>query len=146
DRELLEFNRADLDIRIDELMTPPCASLGVARRDRELARQIFMAHRRMIHPSRKRGRKTSLVQRQYFHDALLFLGFSVEARDRDGSALEHWRALANFRLPEGSGGGHGGGGAERDEDGDEGASKRKRGRRRRGKGKSRRDGSGRSGR
>jgi len=145
DHELLEFNRADLDIRIDELMTPPCASLGVARRDRELARQIFMAHRRMIHPSRKRGRKTSLVQRQYFHDALLFLGFSVEARDLDGSALEHWRALANLRLPEGSGGGHGGGGVERDEDGDEG-SKRKRGRRRRGKGKSRRNGPGRSGR
>ncbi|MFO7563393.1 MAG: polynucleotide adenylyltransferase PcnB [Enhygromyxa sp.] len=146
DRELLEFNRADLDIRIDDLMTPPCASLGVARRDRELARQIFMAHRRMIHPSRKRGRnKTSLVQRQYFHDALLFLGFSVEARDRDGSALEHWRALANLRLPEGSGGGQGGGGLEREADSD-GASKRKRGRRRRGKGKSRRSGSGRSGR
>lgn len=150
DHELLEFNRADLDIRIDELMTPPCASLGVARRDRELARQIFMAHRRMIHPSRKRGRnKTSLVQRQYFHDALLFLGFSVEARDRDGSALEHWRALANLRLPEGKGGGPGGGGErgdERDEDGDEGASKRKRSRRRRGKGKSRRNGSGKPGR
>lgn len=140
DRELLEFDRADLDIRIDELMTPPCASLGVARRDRELARQIFMAHRRMIHPSRKRGRnKISLVQRQYFHDALLFLGFSVEARDRDGSALEHWRALANLRLPEG----HTGGGEELD---DGGASKRKRGRRRRGKGKPRRNGSGRSGR
>jgi poly(A) polymerase len=142
DRDLLESPRADLDIQIDELMTPPCASLGVARRDRELARQIFMAHRRMIHPSRKRGRKTSLVQRQYFHDALLFLGFSVEARDGDGSALEHWRALANFQPPEGKGGGD-----ERDEgDGPDGASKRKRGRRRRGKGKPRRNGNGKPGR
>lgn len=128
EKDLLEANRADLDLRIDDLMTPPCASLGVARRDRELARQIFMAHRRMIHPSRRRGRKTSLVQRQYFHDALLFLGFSVEARDQDGSALEHWRALAKFQ-------GRGGD----DEQGErEGGSKRKRSRRRRGKGKSRR--------
>lgn len=134
DRELLESNRADLDIQIDELMTPPCASLGVARRDRELARQIFMAHRRMIHPSRRRGRKTSLVQRQYFHDALLFLGFSVEARDRDGSALEHWRALANYQPPDGKAD------DERDDENGEGASKRKRSRRRRGKGKARRNG------
>jgi poly(A) polymerase len=141
DRELLESPRSDLDVRIDDLMTPPCASLGVARRDRELARQIFMAHRRMIHPSGRRGRKTSLVQRQYFHDALLFLGFSVEVRDRDGSALDHWRALANFTPPGGVGepddeGGGGSGG-----DGDDGA-KRKRSRRRRGKGKSRRKSSG----
>jgi poly(A) polymerase len=143
ERELLESNRADLDIQIDDLMTPPCASLGVARRDRELARQIFMAHRRMIYPSRKRGRKTSLVQRQYFHDAMLFLGFSVEARDRDGSALEHWRALANFQPLEGKGGEQAGD-EERDADEGEGeaGSKRKRGRRRRGKGKPRRNGSG----
>jgi poly(A) polymerase len=131
DKDLLEANRADLDIRIDELMTPPCASLGVARRDRELARQIFMAHRRMIHPSRRRGRKTSLVQRQYFHDALLFLGFSVEARERDGSALEHWQELAQLQLgllP----------GAAAPDDNREDDDKRKRSRRRRGKGKSRR--------
>src|SRR5690606_31305542 len=119
-------NRADLDIRIDELMTPPCASLGVARRDRELARQIFMAHRRMILPSRRRGRKSSLVQRQYFHDALLFLGFSVEARDRDGSALEHWRQLAKFPLLPGGGGGDDDDDRGDNEGGDEGGAKRKR--------------------
>lgn len=94
DAELIAATRADLDIYIDDVMTPPCAALGVARRDRELARQIFMAHRRMVRPSRRRGRKSSLVHRQYFHDALLFLGFSVEARDSGGTALEHWRALA----------------------------------------------------
>lgn len=97
DGSLLGASRADLDIYIDDVMTPPCAALGVARRDRELARQIFMAHRRMIQPSRKRGRKSSLVHRQYFHDALLFLGFSVEARDHGGSALEHWRQLATLQ-------------------------------------------------
>lgn len=134
DQLLLEANRAELDVRVEELMTPPCASLGVARRDRELARQIFMAHRRMIQPSRKRGRKASLVQRQYFHDALLFLGFSVEARDLDGSALDQWRQLAvglggSSDDPDddegGSGSGGGGAGGQR---------KRKRSRRsRRGK-------------
>lgn len=132
DKQLLEASRADLDIQIDDLMTPPCAALGVARRDRELARQIFMAHRRMIQPSRKRGRKSSLIQRQYFHDALLFLGFSVEARDQDGSALDHWRQLASLQAREpGDDDDRGGGGQG-------GERKRKRSRRgRRGKRKPR---------
>lgn len=139
EKDLLEADRTDLDVRIDELMTPPCASLGVARRDRELARQIFMAHRRMVLPSRRRGRKSSLVQRQYFHDALLFLGFSVEARDRDGSALEHWRALAKFQVSDDGGGSGGGGGGESSGEGGDGEGEGgKRKRRRRGKGKSRR--------
>jgi poly(A) polymerase len=134
EKDLLETNRADLDLRIDDLMTPPCAALGVARRDRELARQIFMAHRRMIHPSGKRGRKTSLVQRQYFHDALLFLGFTVEARDQDGSALEHWRQLAALQAREPDDEPGGGGGSDPG-----GTHKRKRSRRgRRGKRKPRR--------
>lgn len=132
-KELLEASRADLDMQIEDIMTPPCAALGVARRDRELARQIFMAHRRMTQPSRRRGRKSSLVQRQYFHDAMLFLGFSVEARDEDGTALEHWRQLAALqaRDDDSGGGGRGGGGG-----GGRGG-KRRRGkrRRRRGKGK-----------
>jgi poly(A) polymerase len=126
EQHLLEASRADLDIYIDDLMTPPCAALGVARRDRELARQIFMAHRRMIQPSRKRGRKTSLVQRQYFHDALLFLGFSVEARDQGGSALEHWRALAALQVRDPDDDDRGGGGGGR-------GGKRKRSRSRRGR-------------
>ena len=116
DAQLLEANRATLDMLIEDTMTPPCAALGVARRDRELARQIFMAHRRMIRPSRKRGRKSSLVQRQYFHDALLFLGFSVEAQGHDGAALEHWRQLATA-VAKGPGddepSGDGGGGKKR---------------------------------
>lgn len=113
DEELRE-GVPDLEGAIDELMTPPCAALGVARRDRELARQIFTAHRRMIAPL-KRGRgRISMVHREYFLDALLFLAFSVEARDGDGGALEHWQQLARMQkaAPEsgdkpGSGGGGG---------------------------------------
>ncbi len=83
-----------LDQRIDELMLPLCAALGIARRDRELARQILMAHRRMVEAVTRRKRRPSLVQRQYFHDALVFLGLSVKARGGDGSELLMWQRLA----------------------------------------------------
>jgi poly(A) polymerase len=143
DKQLLDVSRSELDVYIDDLMTPPCAALGVARRDRELARQIFMAHRRMIAPSPKRGGKSSLVQRQYFHDALLFLGFSVEARDNDGGVLDHWQQLANGLLATGSpGSGSGSGRGTGSDDGGGGQAKRKRSRGRRGKRKPRREGDG----
>lgn len=137
DADLREGGRPDLEGAIDDLMTPPCASLGVARRDRELARQIFMAHRRMIAPL-KRGRgRISLVHRQYFLDALLFLAFSVEARDGDGGALEHWQELARMqqRAPEardkpGGGSSSSGGG------GGEGQGRKRSGKRRRKRSKS----------
>jgi poly(A) polymerase len=140
DKQLLDVSRAELDVYIDDLMTPPCAALGVARRDRELARQIFMAHRRMIQPSPKRGGKTSLVQRQYFHDALLFLGFSVEARDNDGGVLDHWQQLATGQLATGTAGSRTGSDDERGPAG--GQAKRRRSRGRRGKRKPRREGDG----
>ncbi|MFV8749251.1 polynucleotide adenylyltransferase PcnB [Nannocystaceae bacterium ST9] len=139
DAELREGGRPDLEGSIDDLMTPPCAALGVARRDRELARQIFMAHRRMIAPL-KRGRgRISLVHRQYFLDALLFLAFSVEARDIDGSALEHWQALVRLQQgapesgekPPSGGGGSGAGG------GGEGQGRKRSGKRRRKRSKTR---------
>ncbi len=72
-------------------MGPVCVSLGVARRDRELARQILMAHRRMVESLTRKKRRPSLVQRQYFHEALVFLGLTVKARGGDGSGA---RALA----------------------------------------------------
>ncbi|MCA9682456.1 MAG: polynucleotide adenylyltransferase PcnB [Myxococcales bacterium] len=129
DAQLLSSNRSDLDGEIDDLMTPPCAALGVARRDRELARQIFMAHRRMVAPSRRRGRKSSLVQRQYFHDALLFLGFTVEVREQDGgNVLEHWRALATVDDQQTSGGSSSSGSGS--DSGPGAGGKRRRGRRR----------------
>lgn len=129
DARLLDASRAELDGAIEDVMTPPCVALGVARRDRELARQIYMAQRRMVQPQRgNRRRKSSLVQRQYFHDALLFLGFSVEARDLDGTnALEHWRNLALLQArPAKTGGG-------RREGSSPGKKRRRRGGRRRGK-------------
>jgi poly(A) polymerase len=102
-----------------------------------------MAHRRMIAPSPKRGGKSSLVQRQYFHDALLFLGFSVEARDNDGGVLDPWQQLATGLLATGSpGSGSGSGRGTGSDDGGGGQAKRKRSRGRRGKRKPRREGDG----
>jgi poly(A) polymerase len=93
ERVLRDATRSELDALVDDTMTPPCAQLGVARRDRELARQIFMAHRRMLQPTQRRG-QPNLVQRQYFHDALLFLGFSVGAGMGDAGELARWHDLA----------------------------------------------------
>ena len=142
DERLRDANSGQLDTAIDDTMTPPCVALGVARRDRELARQIYIAQRRMTQPQGGRRRRSSLVQRQYFHDALLFLGFSVEARDHKGSnALEHWRKLAAIQAstPVHSDGGHyEGSGPPSDR------KKRRRSGRRRSKGRSRGGGGGRS--
>ncbi len=87
-------SRQSLDRSIDELMTPVGTAFGVARRDRELARQILMAHRRMTDVRPRRRRRSSLAQRQYFHDALIFLGISVKALGGDGSELTRWKAMA----------------------------------------------------
>jgi poly(A) polymerase len=94
DDQWMAASRQGLDQRIDELMLPICSDLGIARRDRELARQILLAHRRMVEAASRKKRRPSLVQRQYFHDALVFLGLSVKARNTDGSELLHWQRLA----------------------------------------------------
>ena len=86
--------RQSLDRRIERLMTPVGSALGVARRDRELARQILMAHRRMIDVGSRRRRRASLLNRQYFHDALIFLGMAVEATGDGGSELARWTRMA----------------------------------------------------
>lgn len=90
--EMAEGSRQQLDRAIERTMAPVGAAFGVARRDRELARQILMAHRRMIEQHRRR-RRSSLAQRQYFHDALIFLGVSVRALGNGGSELDRWKAL-----------------------------------------------------
>ena len=111
--------RTTFDRKLERLMLDFCVSLGVARRDRELARQILMAHHHTIEPQelssasstsganpsaggsdasgggRRRRRRPSLVQRQYFHDALVFLGITVRARGSDGSELQYWQKLAS---------------------------------------------------
>jgi poly(A) polymerase len=91
--EMLHGSRQELDRAIERVMTPVGAAFGVARRDRELARQILMAHRRMTE-QRRRRRRSSLAQRQYFHDALIFLGISVKALGDDQGELSRWKALA----------------------------------------------------
>lgn len=111
--EMLTGNRQELDARIEDLMKAPGISLGVAKRDRELARQIIMAHRKMVQPPNRKRRRASIAQREYFHDALVFLGVSVHARGGDGGELEAWRALAAARAEPDSGGGGGGGGRRR---------------------------------
>lgn len=99
DEQWLTASRQGLDRLIDDLMNPVCNGLGVARRDRELARQILMAHRRMVESLSRRKRRPSLVQRQYFHDALVFLGLTVKSRGGDGSELAHWQRLAAVTQP-----------------------------------------------
>jgi poly(A) polymerase len=91
--EMIHGSRQDLDRAIERVMAPVGAAFGVARRDRELARQILMAHRHMT-DQRRRRRRSSLAQRQYFHDALIFLGISVKALGDDRSELSRWKALA----------------------------------------------------
>lgn len=92
--EMLEASRQNLDRAIERLMTPVGAALGIARRDRELARQILMAHRRLTSPAPRRRRRNSVAQRQYFHDALIFLGMTVRALNDGGSELAQWKSLA----------------------------------------------------
>ena len=53
-----------------------------------------MAHRRLTSPAPRRRRRNSVAQRQYFHDALIFLGMTVRALGDGGSELAQWKALA----------------------------------------------------
>ncbi len=124
--EMTEGSRQTLDRAIERVMTPVATSFGVARRDRELARQILMAHRRMTDQRSRRRRRGTTAQREYFHDALIFLGISVRATGGHGPELPRWEALAvaQATAPKSSRGGGGDGG------GGEGG--RKRSRRRRG--------------
>ncbi len=92
-QEMVEGSRQTLDRAIERAMTPVGTSFGVARRDRELARQILMSHRRMT-DQRRRRRRGSVAQRQYFHDALVFLGVSVRALSDGGSELSRWQTMA----------------------------------------------------
>ncbi|MEX1362498.1 MAG: poly(A) polymerase, partial [Nannocystaceae bacterium] len=92
---LHEGSRQALDRAIERATAPVGSSFGVARRDRELARQILMAHRQLADAQRRRRRRSSPAARQNFHDALIFLGVSVEATSGGiGSELDRWKALA----------------------------------------------------
>ena len=92
-RDLAGGSRQGLDRTLDSMMSGVGATVGLARRDRELARQILMAHRRLLEPGTRR-RRPAMAHRQYFHDALVFLGLWVEALGDGGSELARWRQLA----------------------------------------------------
>jgi poly(A) polymerase len=91
-RELASGSRQNLDRNIDNRMAAVGQVLGIARRDRELARQILMAHQRMIEPSRRR--RAGMAARQYFHDALVFLGVWVDALGDGQGELAQWQRMA----------------------------------------------------
>lgn len=92
--ELGPGGREQLDQHIETLMNPVGNALGIARRDRDLARQILVTHHRMAEPVNRR-RRISMAQRQYFHDALIFLGLAVSASgDERSSELARWQQLA----------------------------------------------------
>jgi len=94
-RDLAGGSRQGLDRTLDTMMGTVGGSVGLARRDRELARQILMAHRRLLEPGTRR-RRPAMAHRQYFHDALVFLGLWVEALGDGGSELERWRRLVEI--------------------------------------------------
>lgn len=99
--EMQTASRRVLDRRIDDLMTPVATDIGVARRDRELAKQILMASGHMISHGGGGGggrrRRSSMVDRQYFHEALVFLGLAVDAQHLEGSELAFWKQLAEAK-------------------------------------------------
>lgn len=87
--------RRTIDRALEELMNEFSVALGVARKDRELAREVLVARHRMIDLQRGSGRRRStLAQRQHFHDALVFLGICVRAYRAGGSELQFWQRLA----------------------------------------------------
>ncbi|HWB77404.1 MAG TPA: polynucleotide adenylyltransferase PcnB [Nannocystaceae bacterium] len=99
-RELAGGSRQALDRAIEGKLNQVGSVIGVARRDRELARQILMAHHRLLEPANRR-RRPAMAQRQYFHDALVFLGLWVAGLGDGHHELEQWQRLAKgSRMPE----------------------------------------------
>ncbi len=92
-RELAGGSRQALDRAIEAKLNQVGSVIGVARRDRELARQILMAHHRLLEPASRR-RRPAMAQRQYFHDALVFMGLWVAGLGDGRHELEQWQRLA----------------------------------------------------
>jgi poly(A) polymerase len=99
-RDLAAGNRQNLDRTIDNRMGAVGAVLGIARRDRELGRQILMAHQRLIEPSGRR-RRSGMASRQYFHDALVFLALWVDAIGDGRNELGQWQRMAKVGREQG---------------------------------------------
>ena len=111
-RDLAAGNRQNLDRTIDNRMGAVGAVMGIARRDRELARQILMAHQRLIEPAGRR-RRSGMTTRQYLHDALVFLALWVDAIGNGRNELAQWQRMAQQgQGPNASGSGQSGAGQE----------------------------------
>ncbi len=89
--------RREASAMLDEMLGTVGGELGMARRDREHARQILMGIHRMM--GKRRRKRSSIVHREYFHDALIFLGIAVRALRRGEGELSFWRALAEAHAP-----------------------------------------------
>lgn len=85
---------------IEDLMKGPCVALGVARRDRELAEDIFESFRRIQSAAPSQRRRRQLVQRRCFQDVLCFLGLTMPHRaamSGEAAELAAWQAMAASR-------------------------------------------------
>jgi poly(A) polymerase len=97
--DLAETSRPALDRQLERLMAPVGAALGIARRDRELARQIVLAYQRVVDPrSRRKRRGAGGPPRPHFHDVLVFLGLALRVEAGGGPELPRWRALVERPL------------------------------------------------
>ncbi|RMG93678.1 MAG: polynucleotide adenylyltransferase PcnB [Deltaproteobacteria bacterium] len=92
-----QMPRREAGALLDGMLAEIGGELGMARRDREHARQILMGIHRMM--GKRRRKRASIVHRDYFHDALIFLGISVGALREGQGELEFWRALAEAHRP-----------------------------------------------
>ncbi len=99
-----------VDRTLHEVGTP----FGVARRDREVARELMLARRKPGGSGSRR--KPVSLDRDDFHEALVFLALAVEADTSGPATLAVWQDFArraSARGVHGSGGGDGGETGER---------------------------------
>lgn len=90
----------DASAMIDEVSQPLMEELRVARRDIERVRQILLAQRRLVPSRRRRGRPTTLAQREYFEDALILYELMARAEERPDEDVEHWSSLRRAAADE----------------------------------------------
>ena len=84
---------SDASAMIEEVSQPLMEELRVARRDIERVRQILLVQRRLVSSRRRRGRPTTMAQRDYFEDALILYELMARAEGRPDEEVEHWSSL-----------------------------------------------------
>lgn len=93
--ELLEdeVRPGDASDMVQEVLNPLVSELGIARRDAEQTKQILLAQKRLAPSSKRRGKSSALVGREYFDEALLLYEIMAAARGEVAEDLEYWRDL-----------------------------------------------------